>query len=746
MADTPFAPLVDQKLPEYPTTVSAPTRKYDNASSYQQPMNPVIPDELAQLESRIKQGGAGETSTLSWTMAILGAAKGDFRGLAGIEDAKRQTKIGKALAPEIRKINELTNKGEWEKATAYIDTLTGGMGPNAKEFIPYLTQMAANIADKQKGWNQLKAQYEFYKDTVPKDSVNYPVVEALRKAVERRDLWSEGMLNSTMARFAPHTQQIDREVNITSPMTGQTQRNTLPQLYKDKDFDNYTGIKTAYEAGLTIQQIADVMNGVVVKTAGGRTIEPNSQEAQLIKAKFIEAQPTMAREKILPNLPIEPALIAQQLTQNSPEDVAFRNTGKAGMESAISGQMGRLTEQKISEIKGTLEADPYRATTAGLTAIGIDPSDPSTYLIPQQPMAANEIRKSGKFREVKDDVLYKQIQPAYATIQGLDLIPEMLEGKEIQTVGDRVASGVAQRASNYLGFALGDDVETKQTARTILNKAINQAENIVLSMGAISGNDSKEIADYKAYASGDFTSNKDLLKNVAKIRSRLEQVIQRATGIDTKPKTAVDAVSAVVPTVADRNNNPLNIKRGEATEKYIKNGQATVGDAATDKGNFLKFNTPQDGMQAGIQLLTGPKYSKLTVGAAMKEWSGKNWYNDNIAKTTGISPTAVIKDLSLNQINTLTQAMAKNEGATKTATTSQVTRSPYSGPNISVPGDMDPAILQTIKDRSKKGTVLDNTKTIPTPNPNVPTMGQPALSAEERIADAFRKKQLQRIK
>lgn len=112
-------------------------------------------------------------------------------------------------------------------------------------------------------------------------------------------------------------------------------------------------------------------------------------------------------------------------------------------------------------------------------------------------------------------------------------------------------------------------------------------------------------------------------------------------------------------TVAQRHNNPLNIKLGGATRKLLDLGIATEGESATDGGKFLKFKNENDGFQAALALLSSDVYANETVDSAMKKWSNSGYGADVLPK---ISSSKKIKDLSLTEKAELVQAMAKREG------------------------------------------------------------------------------------
>src|SRR5262245_36741844 len=87
----------------------------------------------------------------------------------------------------------------------------------------------------------------------------------------------------------------------------------------------------------------------------------------------------------------------------------------------------------------------------------------------------------------------------------------------------------------------------------------------------------------------------------------------------------VRSFSASAGTVADRHNNPLNIKYGPLTERYVKNGSAEIGDAGLDGGNFLRFQTPEQGFTAARELLGSSLYKDKTVDEALRKWSNKGY-------------------------------------------------------------------------------------------------------------------------
>lgn len=110
--------------------------------------------------------------------------------------------------------------------------------------------------------------------------------------------------------------------------------------------------------------------------------------------------------------------------------------------------------------------------------------------------------------------------------------------------------------------------------------------------------------------------------------------------------------------VADQHNNPLNVKVGPATQHWIDDGVATVGDAAQDGGHFLRFSSPLAGMTAGQELLRGPNYKDLPLEDAMRKWSGKG-YGADVAP--GLDKAKKVGDLGDEEQKYLVQSMAARE-------------------------------------------------------------------------------------
>lgn len=107
-------------------------------------------------------------------------------------------------------------------------------------------------------------------------------------------------------------------------------------------------------------------------------------------------------------------------------------------------------------------------------------------------------------------------------------------------------------------------------------------------------------------------------------------------------------------------NNPMGLK-------YAGQSGAEAGDEAEDGGNYAKFNSPEEGLQAAIKQLKASKYQNMSVDEAMRTWSG-NKVNPN--KGYGAEVAPAVKDLDMKDLGPmafdyLVRQMAQRESGTK---------------------------------------------------------------------------------
>ena len=585
----PFAPLLDTDVPYQPqpqlyTPRSTPPPMIDTGGAVapttltpKKPMNPVIPTELATMEDRLKATGSG-TSTLTTVAAWLGAAKGDFKGLAQIEEQKRRTALAKSMAPEVIKVNNMVNSGKWEEAQSYVNEMANSYGQRAPELIPYFDAMAARISKKQEGWENLKGIANFYKETVKEDNVNYPILKALEKAVERRDNLSETSLQGLLTRSAVHVQNLDNRLSITQPQTGETKIEMLPAVVKASDLDNFAGNTVASKHGLDLKQMADLRNGREVKADTGEIITPGSEKDKTIRTQFNALQPINAALEMSKLTSIPPEVTLQLLKDQGLLRVAIRDFGAGVVDKALAGAREQDTAKQVAIIKGT-EAEKTIGPEQG-TVVHLDETDPSTFLtIRTQPTTMNDVTASGGKLAIIDPTTIGMVRKNQTAIEGLDTAAEALrKGLTLdQTRGDRLAAGAIQTLSGFIGYPITDQVQTRQLVKTILNTAIEQMENTALaSPGQIRGGDREDIAKLKAFAAGNYISEADVMEAIASARERLTSLTKMAIGktppTSTKKKTPVEVLAPAVDKV--RKGTP---KGSQITQSgYDEQGKVVV--------------------------------------------------------------------------------------------------------------------------------------------------------------------------
>ncbi len=504
------------------TTVTLPSLSQPQAQPAQKQgeyNTDIVPQSFIDLEKRLSKGS--EVSPLQHILAWVGAAKGDFRGLVALDEAKRQTALGKALAPEMRKISELVNNGKFKEASEYINTVSGAVGPRAKEFVPFLNSIAENIRTKEGNYIEVKNMVRVLDNSVEPNSVNRKIVDELKKSLDSHEVMSKEGVNAILVRLAPHIQQLgDNRLVSTQPLTGATSVQQFPAVVTGADTSDFTSTALAPIHNINTKQLSDVLNNVPVQTPDGKQILPNSQQSQLIKSQYNALQPLKSNLELISALKLAPA-DALQAIKSTPAFSELRKVISASdIDTIINEQLERQTKQQIAIETGKIEGNPLAPKQAGYITIGTRPGQEG-FLIEQSPMSYAQAKQSGNFDFIRPEVFDKEVKPAYAGVQSLQLIPQLLAGNDLTTRGDRVAAGINQAVSAIIGYPLSDEVEVRQAAKAILMSAVEQAENV-------SGHDRKEIGDLKKFIAGDFKTPSEMIEAAKYIQTRLEMVIQRA--------------------------------------------------------------------------------------------------------------------------------------------------------------------------------------------------------------------------
>lgn len=109
-------------------------------------------------------------------------------------------------------------------------------------------------------------------------------------------------------------------------------------------------------------------------------------------------------------------------------------------------------------------------------------------------------------------------------------------------------------------------------------------------------------------------------------------------------------------------NNPLNIKfSGFVAERGGKDG----GIEAKDGGTFAEFDSPEEGLRVGRELLQSEAYRDLDYNQALKKWSN-NGYGGEIVAGSGLAAGHKIGELSPAELDQLIALMQQHEGGSPT--------------------------------------------------------------------------------
>jgi hypothetical protein len=557
---TAFTPLTDNERQSTVDIYSSPQGltpldEVKNVEKTKTPLNPAfVPSQFVQLENNLAQEGSS-TSTLSNVLAWVAAAKGDFRGLTAIEEAKRRTALGKAIVPHIRKYNELANEGKLDEASQYLDTISSSFGARAQELVPYLTQMAGQLNERRKQVQSNTSRYEMLDSVVPKDHPYRPVIDALGRLAKSGKYISGDDLRQTLQHAAPHVQTFGTQTVTVEPLSGAMQSTPVPQLSTAASTDDFVGNTVASMNNITTPQLADVLNGRTITDTAGNVIAPGSAAAKKITKNFTDLQAIKPELELAKMIPLDPTKTFQAIKAVGRFKTAMKDFSAGETDTIETGVMDWLTKTKEAEIRATVESDPLATTKAGLVTIGLDPTS-SHYLREIPPAALGDIQRSGgRIGTVRREVLDKEIKQSQYGLESLDLLPVLLEGNTPETRGDRVAGGINRIVSARIGYPLTKEVEVRQAAKSILNTAIEQVENAQVSH--LQGKDRTDIADLKKFAAGDFKTNDELLKAADYIRTRLNQIIERAIGgMQTATPRQATPTTGEQPVVTDTQGRP----------------------------------------------------------------------------------------------------------------------------------------------------------------------------------------------
>jgi hypothetical protein len=234
----------------------------------------------------------------------------------------------------------------------------------------------------------------------------------------------------------------------------------------------------------------------------------------------------------------------------------------------------------------------------------------------------------------------------------------------LEKVADKYKRGQYPKANQFsqiFTYHTGDpDIKPFQnaltTAMTEYMKVINAGSNVTATELSVMGQ--QRAKDLLATSDNAETlkNSIDLMRKEMKISgdkfaNQREEIKRRMGEENIESKAEQPSI---------KNNNPLNIKSGAGTKYLLDSGYADIGSTAKDGGNFLKFKSDAEGLDAAKKyLFMSDTYKNLTVDAAMKKWSN-NGYGGEVAPAIKNKP---ISSLNAQEQNMLVQGMLKAEGS-----------------------------------------------------------------------------------
>lgn len=142
-------------------------------------------------------------------------------------------------------------------------------------------------------------------------------------------------------------------------------------------------------------------------------------------------------------------------------------------------------------------------------------------------------------------------------------------------------------------------------------------------------------------------------------------------------------------TLADQNNNPLNIR--------FSSGNNWVGKGADNGSGFEQFDTPEHGLRAGFKLMRNQiENGNDTISSLVNKWapSGDNnnpvQYAQSVSKATGIPLDQKIDPNNPQQMTSIAKAMATQEGYGRQIDDSQAERAWNS---VGDPSSLSPGVM-----------------------------------------------------
>lgn len=177
-------------------------------------------------------------------------------------------------------------------------------------------------------------------------------------------------------------------------------------------------------------------------------------------------------------------------------------------------------------------------------------------------------------------------------------------------------------------------------------------------MDSVEGNRGQDIS--KVYASSVEAAKFDI-EQAEKVRqNNIAQDNKKFDLIKQRVELGIDSVYIPAGTLADRNNNPGNLR-------YVGQAGATEGE-----GGFAKFNSPEDGFQALINQVNLDQSRGLTLAQFVNKYApptenNTNLYVQQMSQWLGVDPNVPLSSIDVQKV---AEMVARKESGTQTVSAS----------------------------------------------------------------------------
>lgn len=490
--------------------------------------------DATDMQKRLEAYDAQANSFLPKLLGILAAAKGDFRILGQLEEQKRKTELAKAIFPDMIKLRNMQNQGDFEGAIAHAEQLSAAASARSPELKDVLNDVVKRIGDKQEalvGQKQtiatMDALNEEWKSKHDgQDMPGYSFIPAVKESLKANQPIPKDMMSKILERTKPHIAQMGGNIVVESG--GNYSIEPMPEALPLKQVETPMALIVANAAGVSQDQLLSIMRGVPAKKVDGTVIQPGSPEAVRIRQAYLSTLPTTAQIEIGQQAgQIDPgALAGYYAAGGSALNAARRDFGGTldramQIDALRKGQIARMTGQAATE---TQLASPYGAAGVGLTAINSRTGEV------QYDMSSNQSKSLGPDWKLIPRENARNATHIHSSMQTLsdmnDLLKSLGDIKSGDTIG-RLEKGVNDRIAALTGMTFDPKTVKRDAAAALINNSIESA------VRGIPDTDKRnaEAGYLKTYMAGRLSSTKDMLEGMKIVQERLFRMMMGEIGV-----------------------------------------------------------------------------------------------------------------------------------------------------------------------------------------------------------------------